>query len=206
MTTRLNPIIRMLAATLCLLLIPNTATDLLAQTAAAPARLKITILEGEGALNNIKLRTAREPIVQVEDENHKPVSGAAVIFLLPDSGASGSFIDGTTMFSTTTDAEGRAVATGLKPNNVAGQYQIRVRVKHGDDAAEATISQTNILGGSPAGTAAGHAFSVKWIVIGIAAAGGVAVGVVAAKGNSPSTTITPGTPTVGAPGVRRAAH
>ena len=32
------------------------------------------IVEGEGAINNIRLRTAREPIVQVEDENRKPVA------------------------------------------------------------------------------------------------------------------------------------
>ena len=45
---------------------------------AVPQNLQITILDGEGALNNIKQRTAREPIVQVTDENHKPVAGAVV--------------------------------------------------------------------------------------------------------------------------------
>ena len=47
--------------------------------AAAPA-LFINIVEGEGTLNNIKQRVNREPIVQVEDENHKPIAGAAVVF------------------------------------------------------------------------------------------------------------------------------
>ena len=51
------------------------------QEAAPPApALRIVILEGEDVSNNIKERTAREPIVQVEDENHKPVAGAAVLF------------------------------------------------------------------------------------------------------------------------------
>jgi hypothetical protein len=49
-------------------------------------RLNLVIVEGEGAINNIKLRTSRETIVQVEDENHKPVAGAVVAFLLPDRG------------------------------------------------------------------------------------------------------------------------
>ena len=31
----------------------------------APAKLSIVIVEGEGAINNIRQRTAREPIVQV---------------------------------------------------------------------------------------------------------------------------------------------
>src|SRR6202161_2399484 len=54
-------------------------------------KLNLVIVEGEGAINNIRQRTAREPIVQVEDENHKPVAGAAVIFTLPGQGAGGTF-------------------------------------------------------------------------------------------------------------------
>lgn len=48
--------------------------------------LNLVVLEGEGATNNIRQRTAREPIVQVEDENHKPVAGAIVVFTLPSNG------------------------------------------------------------------------------------------------------------------------
>jgi hypothetical protein len=196
---RFHPGMRTVAAVLCFLLTDVGASDLMAQTAAPPPHLQITILDGEGALNNIKQRVAREPIVQVEDENHKPVAGAVVIFLLPDSGPGGTFLDGTNMFTTTTDAEGKAVASDLKPNNVAGKFQIRVRVKHGDDTAEATIAQTNLIGAVSGGGAAAHAFPAKWVIVGIAAAGGLAAGIIASKGGSHSTTITPGTPTVGAP-------
>ena len=52
----------------------------------APMKLNIVIVEGDGAINNIRQRTAREPIVQVEDENNMPVAGATVYFLLPESG------------------------------------------------------------------------------------------------------------------------
>jgi hypothetical protein len=55
--------------------------------------LSITIVEGEGAINNVRQRVNREPIVQVEDNNRKPVAGAVVVFLLPDQGASGTFTD-----------------------------------------------------------------------------------------------------------------
>ena len=44
----------------------------------APTSLQIVIVEGEGSLNNIKQRVNRDPIVQVEDENHRPIPGAAV--------------------------------------------------------------------------------------------------------------------------------
>jgi hypothetical protein len=47
--------------------------------APEPKQLTISILEGEGAINNIRQRTAREAIVQVQDENHKPVAGVAAI-------------------------------------------------------------------------------------------------------------------------------
>jgi hypothetical protein len=59
--------------------------------AQAPPALNLVIVEGEGAINNVKQRVNRDPIVQVEDENHRPIAGAAVIFFLPDRGASGTF-------------------------------------------------------------------------------------------------------------------
>ena len=48
------------------------------QAGPPPAKLNIVILEGEGATNNIRQRVAREPIVQVEDENRRPLAGVAV--------------------------------------------------------------------------------------------------------------------------------
>src|SRR5579863_6856916 len=66
-------------AALSWLLLICAAAHLPAQatTPATSPGLLITILDGEGALNDIRKGTAREPIVQVEDENHRPVAGAA---------------------------------------------------------------------------------------------------------------------------------
>src|SRR5688572_3343817 len=98
-----------------------------ALSAAPPSpALNLVIVEGEGAINNVRQRTAREPIVQVEDENRRPVAGAAVVFTLPSNGASGTFVNGARTLTTVTDANGRAVARGLRPNNVQGQFQINV--------------------------------------------------------------------------------
>ncbi len=169
--------------------------------AAAAGKINIVIIEGEGAINNVRQRVAREPIVQVEDENRRPVAGAAVTFLLPNQGASASFANGAQSLTITTDAQGRAVARGLRPNNVNGQYEIRVNASSQGRTASATISQTNAL----AAAAVAGGLSIKLIAILIAAAGAAAAGaVVATTGGDdnparPPTVITPGSPTVGGP-------
>src|SRR5437016_9472764 len=79
-----------------------------AQEAGSAPKLNLMIVDGDGAINNIRQRTAREPIVQVEDQNHKPVAGAVVVFLLPDHGASGVFANGSHTLTVVSDAQGRA--------------------------------------------------------------------------------------------------
>jgi hypothetical protein len=169
-------------------------------------QLNIVIVEGDGAINNVKQRTAREPIVQVEDQNHKPIAGAVVVFLLPDQGASGVFANGSHTLTVMTDAQGRAVAHGLRPNTVQGKLQIHVTASHQGQTASATISQTNAVGAAAGAASAG--ISAKLITILAIAGAAVAGGVVAAtRGGSssstttttPPTTVTPGTGTVGAP-------
>jgi hypothetical protein len=177
----------------------------LAQEPPAPGKLGIVIIEGEGAVNNIRQRVAREPIVQVEDENHKPIAGAAVTFLLPNQGAGASFANGAKSLTVVTDNKGQAIARGLQPNNVNGQYQIRVNASFRGQNASTTINQSNAI----TAAAATGGISAKLITI-LAIAGGAAIagGVVAATrggGNTPAvvgppaTTITPGQPSIGAP-------
>jgi hypothetical protein len=170
-----------------------------AQNPPAPM-LNIVIVEGEGTLNNIKQRVNREPIVQVEDENHKPIAGAAVIFFLPTSGPSGTFANGSQTLTVTTDSLGRAAATGIHPNHLTGKMQIRVSVSANGLAANAVITQTNISG---AAVGRGLSTPAKLAILG-AVVVGIGVGVyfgVRGSSNGPQTgiTITPGIPTVGAP-------
>jgi len=188
------------------------------QDATQSSGLIIAILDGEGALNDIRQRTAREPIVQVEDRNHKPVAGAVVLFTLPSSGPSGAFAGGVQTFSTVTDSAGRAVAHGLQPNNVSGSYSIHVRVTYNGSTSETDIHQQNQSGQStnedqpsrvtPA-KATKHAVPAKVIVIvAVVVAAGTIAGILATDGGS-STTITAGPPTVGGPtasGIRIPLH
>src|ERR1035437_4688871 len=73
-----------------------------------PTDLNIVVVEGEGAINNVRQRVAREPVVRVEDENHKPIAGAAVVFTLPTEGATGEFSNGGKSLTMITDSQGRA--------------------------------------------------------------------------------------------------
>ena len=197
---------RALAATLAgLLALPSLPAQ-----EAPKGKLHIEIIEGEGATNNIRQRLAREPIVEVQDENRKPLAGATVVFLLPESGASGVFPNGARMLTVTTDANGRAVATGLRPNSVPGKFQIRVSANSQGMTGSAIITQTNVLVGAAAGAAAGGVSAkVIGILVGVgaAAAGGAVIATRSSGGESPqippqqrrTVSISAGAPNVGPP-------
>jgi len=195
------------AITVYLLVLQLAVMPTFAQDQPVPAKLNIVIVEGDGAINSVRQRVAREPVVQVEDENHKPVAGAAITFLLPNQGAGATFANGARSLTVLTDDKGQAVARGLKPNGVNGQYQVRVNASFRGQTTSTTITQTNSL---VAGAAVAGGISAKLLIILAVAGAAVAGGVVAATnggggggGNTgaatPPTVLTPGTPTVGAP-------
>ncbi len=181
------------------------------QQAPGPT-LQIVVVEGEGATNNVNSGANRQPVVRVEDQNHRPVAGAAVIFFLPTNGTGGTYANGTSSFTTTTDTRGRAVAGGAKFNQQAGPMQIRVAASYGGQTASAVINQSNVVGpvvsGGSSSSSGGGGLSTKakvLIIVAIAAAG-AAGAIVATRGGgssspaaAPTVTISAGTPTVGAP-------
>jgi hypothetical protein len=142
---------------------------------AKPSKLNLVIVEGEGAINNIRQRVAREPIVQVEDENHRPIAGAAVTFALPKLGASGTFANGSQFVTVVTDASGRAAAGAFTPNGVAGAMKISVTASYQGQTATATVSQTNALAGAAAGGGAGLSTTTIGVIAGVAVAAGVGI-------------------------------
>ncbi len=186
-----------------------------AQTSAPPAAaLQIVILEGEDVSNNIKERTAREPIVQVQDENHKPVAGAAVLFTITSQGGShagASFAQGAKTYTGTTDANGNVTAHGFHPNGHTGQFHVNVTASKGQLTTHTTIAQTNVAAATTAATTSTitgfvttHVVLVSIVAAGVVA-GGVTAGVVAANQNN-ATTITTGAGTVGAPTLAGGLH
>jgi len=185
---------------------PPSVVPASAQESPPPAKLNIVVVEGDGAINNIRQRTARETIIQVEDQNHRPISGAAVLFMLPDSGPSGTWANGTRTLQVMTDRAGRAVAKGLRVNNIQGKFQIQVQASYEGTTATTSITQVNsvITAAAAGGGVSGKVIAI--LVIAGGAAAGAAVAVTHKSGGSSSTTPPPtpttvsaGAPSVGAP-------
>lgn len=179
---------------------------LAASADAQDAGIKIVIQEGQGAINNIQQHHAKEPVIQVLHEDGETVTGASVTFQLPDTGPGGSFPDNAKMITVQTDDKGQAVAHGLKPNNVAGKFQIRVTASYRGQSASASVSQINAEPAAAKGN--GKMFLILAIVGGAAAAGAAAA--LGHKGSSasapvavgvttPPTVLVPGSPSINPP-------
>lgn len=146
------------------------AVGLQVEAAAGPMQsaqasgLKILVIEGEDAVNIVQQKTALAPVVEVRDRNGLPVPGAVVRFAISSGRASFS---GARTLTVTTNAAGRAVATGLTPTG-SGALHIGASAAFQGQTAVATIAQTNVMtvaeaaaagtgasGGASAGGAAG---------------------------------------------------
>lgn len=163
--------------------------------------LRIAVIAGQGAREIINQKASVEPAVQVQDQNGKAIEGAQVVFSLPNRGPGGVFGNGSKSISATTDAQGRASATGLVLNRLKGDFDIQVAASFQSRTANATITERGVARVHSAG-----AFGVTtktWVILGLCLLA-IAGGIVAAKqlrsGANPNVlTATPGTPTVGGP-------
>lgn len=166
--------------------------------------LRVVVLEGNGAINNIAAQRAHDPVVKVVDGAGAPVANATVTFTLPVSGPGGAFLDGQKSATVRTGADGIAAARGLKPNKTPGQFEIRVVASFGRATARASVTETNAL------SAGEKSHSKKYVIIGVLAAGAAGGAIAAAMGgkssssgqaaaSSPGGSITPGAPTFGPP-------
>ena len=169
--------------------------------------LKIVIVEGEGAKNSIRTRSAIQPVVEVRDEADKPVPGAEVVFQLPAAGPGGVFNGWMRTQTVKTNAEGRAAASGFTPNEEEGRFNIRVTATHANSTGSAVISQANIRGTGSGSTARSGGRNWKlWAILGAAAIAGGAAAAAAGDGNGSSSgpvtnpvVITPGAISVAGP-------
>ena len=157
-----------------------------AQEPTPPASLNIVVVEGEGAINNIRQRVARDPMVRVEDNNHKPIAGAVVVFTLPTEGATGEFGDGSKNSTIATDSAGEARAQGLKLSGMGGKMPIHVTASYRGLTARTTIMQfVEVPPGAKAGNGGGHGKVIAILaVVGAAAAGGAVYAIHKSSSNS----------------------
>ncbi len=189
-----SPIVRQPAAWLGIAMLLQIS--ILAQSGG----LTINILEGDDTIVNVRQRVSREAIIQVEDENHKPVAGAFVTFSAPGRGPSVSFVNGSNTITATTDAQGRVAMQGITPNKAAGKFEIRISASKDGKTGSRVLTQTNVA-------AAAGAISAKTLLILLAvggAAGGIAAGLSGRGNGTPApvntgVVLVPGNPTVGPP-------
>jgi hypothetical protein len=165
-----------------------------AKAQAPPVALNIVVLEGEGATNNARQRMVREPVVRIEDENHKPIAGAAVVFTLPTEGATGVFSNGSQTLTVITDNNGRAAGKGLRLNQVTGKLPIHVAASFRGLSARTIVNEINegVPGAKTSvGGGGGSGKLIAILAIAGAAAGG---GVYFATHKSASSPASPATP------------
>jgi len=158
--------------------VPSGASSLTAQKQGA---LKISTLEGEGAKNNTRTRTAVAPVIEVKDSDDKPVSGAEVVFQLPAVGPSGAFNGWLKSQTVRTDEKGVATVTGYAPNTEQGRFNIKVTASSGAQTGSAVIAQSNVDGPAAGGKKSNGWWKVALVAGGAAAVIGIAV---AAKGDN----------------------
>ena len=186
-----------LALGLALLIGVPPVSPLAAQQGPPPTRLNIVVLQGEGAVNDISRRVENDPVVRVESENGRPIAGATVLFMLPDIGPSGTFGRSARTLLVRTDSIGRAVARGMRSNEVVGKYQIRVQVSLRGTTANAVINQANAV--LPRARRGRGRIIAILAALGAAVAAGAVVVARRADKASESIGVTAGTPTVGGP-------
>jgi hypothetical protein len=189
---------------LSVFLIPLLLSNL-SQAQQEEPRLRIVVTSGQGTVNNIHSRTNPTPVVEVQDQDRKPLPGVPVVFFLPSQGPGGIFSNSSTTLTATTDSQGRAAARAIRFNDQTGSFDIRVTASYHGETATTTITETNVSGSSSANNGGGLGFGTKaWIILAICG-GAVAAGVLLAtrggssKAGPPPIVITPGTPTVGPP-------
>lgn len=202
---------------LCLVGLLVTPGPLLAQQAPAqpapsePAgpqrgpvqgKLKILVLEGQGAVNSLASKSAISPVVQVLDVMEQPVDGASVTFEVSPTGPGGLF-GNAPMATVRTDYTGQATAT-FTPNNTPGAFSIKVTASLGNQTAEARIRQINdskaVSAMIPVPPKPWFKNWKWWAVIGAGAGAGIATAVILSnRGDKSTITLSPGPIVIGGP-------
>ena len=176
---------------ICTLIPPAPAIP--AQT-EQETNLRIVVLEGDGAINNVRVRPSREPRVRVEDRDGEPLSAVPVTFMAPGIGAGGAFNDSASSVTVITGEDGEAVAAGFRPNSLVGQFEIRVSASRNGDTARAAITQTNA---APVQEARSKKFIILGLVVGAVAGGALAATSLGGGSSEPASSARPATPSLG---------
>jgi hypothetical protein len=172
--------------------------------------LKVVALAGNDEMNDLERRVMAPLVVQVVDQNSRPVEGADVVFRFPLTGPGATFANGQTSKKVRTDGRGQAAAMGWLANGQVGTFQVHVTASYSNETGETTVSMQNVTRivdqGKRTGGKRTSWWSSPWVKVAVigGAAAAVAGIVLGTRGGSSSSsghtvTITPGPPTVGGP-------
>lgn len=188
---------------------PNPAPGEPAAPLPVEQSLKLLVLAGNGEMNDLERRVMAPLVVQVLDQNERPLEGADVVFRFPISGPGASFAGGKSSATVRTNGVGQAAALNWMANGQVGNFQVHVNASYGNQVGETTVSMTNVTriveGAKKTKTAS--LWSHRWFKVAVIGGAAVAVGLGVylatrgggSKGSGSTVTINPGSPTVGGP-------
>jgi hypothetical protein len=173
--------------------------------------LNIRVLAGTGEQNDLERRVMAPLVVQVVDQNERPMDGAEVVFRFPLDGPSAAFPNGKTSVTVRTNSTGQASAINWMANGQVGTFQVHVNASYGNQVGETIVPMANVtrvVAEARNGVPIKHEslWSHRWFKIAVigGAAAALGIGVYLAtrggsKGSGSTVTINPGSPGVGAP-------
>jgi hypothetical protein len=173
--------------------------------------LKVLPLAGKDELNDLERKVMAPLVVEVVDQNDRPVEGAEVVFRFPLNGPGALFQSGKTSQTVRTNGQGQAAAMNWMANGQVGRFEVHIAASYGNQVGEVTFSMSNVAKVDQKrakGEKHGGWFSPTWVKVAVIG-GAVAIGVgvfLATRGGghtststSPTVTISPGSPSVGGP-------
>jgi|SRR5665213_3153834 len=169
--------------------------------------LKVLVLAGNGEMNDLERRVMAPLVVQVLDQNDRPMEGAEVIFRFPIDGPSATFPGGKSSITVRTNGNGQAPAVNWMANGQVGTFQVHVNATYGNQIGEVTFPMSNVTRVADEKKNSKHEklWSHRWFKIAVIGGAAAVIGIVillATRGGSKSgttVTINPGPPNVGAP-------
>lgn len=185
---------------------PGVFSQALAQPQTPPAAiesLRVVPLAGNNEVNDVNRGIMAPLVVQVLDQQSRPVEGATVRFHFPLDGPSALFPNDQNAQTVRTNADGQAAATGWRANKSMGEFQVKITATRGSEVGETTLTMTNgtNLTKVEKSERKKRWWTSKWFIIGAIAGAGAVTAVVLTRGGSDTSTVTisPGAPSVGGP-------
>ncbi len=117
--------------------------------AQSASDLQLKLADSEGSSVKAGSRSAKGFTIQVTDGSGAPVSDAAVVLHLPESGPSGTFGDGSRASVAYSDQSGLAHFSGIQWNDTAGSFSVRVTATKGT-AHAGMLLEASLVSGTPA--------------------------------------------------------